>query len=184
MKTRNFKWLVVLCMTMGLASVAKAQIYCSEACFYAKAGSSEIQYVVRFDYMNDKAWIKEVPHSQKVRKDLAKSESFYDDDMLCNWNVFYEYDAQKSTSSRVVYRKKRTREEYPTWGGVPMFGMTPTTVFVGYDYIAFSTDMSSFIKWFEKKDNYDGSTGTKRYYSRVPKEDLLPKAVNYDFLND
>lgn len=53
----------------------------------------------------------------------------------------------------------------------------------GYRYIAFSKDKSSFIMWFEEDDNFDGVIHEKREYKRIPKEDLLPKAVNYDFLN-
>lgn len=53
----------------------------------------------------------------------------------------------------------------------------------GYRYIAFTKDKSSFIMWFEKDDNLDGVIYEKRYYYRKPKEKLLPKAVNYDFLN-
>lgn len=169
-----------------MINVVKAQINCSEACFYAKAGSSSVSYVVRFEYLNDRAWMKSMTH-WKVRDNLAKSKNYFEDEVWRNHQNgvnMYEYDSQKSTSSREVYRKKRTHEEYPTWGGVPMMGMTPTTVFDGYDYIAFSTDMSSIITWFEKKDNYDGSTGTKNYYTRIPKEDLLPKSTNYDFLNE
>ena len=54
----------------------------------------------------------------------------------------------------------------------------------GYRYIAFSKDKSSFIMWFEADENLDGAILEKREYKRVPKEELLPKAVNYDFLNE
>ena len=47
-----------------------------------------------------------------------------------------------------------------------------------------SKDKSSFIMWFEEDDNLDGKILEKREYKRVPKEELLPKAVNYDFLNE
>lgn len=185
MKKLNFKWLVVLCMTMGFATVAKAQIYSSEACFYSKSGSNSAIFVVRFDGSRGQAWFNTERTSHYVREKLAESEDYYENQ---TWNTnnahCYEYDSEKSTSAREVYRKKRTRQEYPMYGGVPMYGMTPTTVLEGYDYVAFSTDKSSIIKWYESKNNYDGSTGTKTYYSRIPKEDLLPKSANYDFLND
>ena len=51
MKKMSFKWLVVLCMAMGFATVAKAQIYSSEDCFYSKEGSSSVEYVVKFENM-------------------------------------------------------------------------------------------------------------------------------------
>lgn len=187
MKRLNIKMVVVLaCMTLGLATVARAQIYCSEACFYSESGRNEIKYIVRFDGSQGQAWLKSDGHTDYIRGKLADSKYYYENqtwtDVQNAW--CYEYDSRKSTSAREVYRRKRTRLEYPMYGGFPMYGATPTNVFVGYDYIAFSKDKASFIEWFESKDNYDGSTGTKTYYSRVPKEDLLPKAVNYDFLDD
>lgn len=54
----------------------------------------------------------------------------------------------------------------------------------GFRYVAFSKDKSSFIMWFEEDDNLDGVILEKTEYKRVPKEELLPKAVNYDFLNE
>jgi len=54
----------------------------------------------------------------------------------------------------------------------------------GYRFVAFSKDKSSFIMWFEDDNNYDGEIKDRHDYTRVPKEDLLPKAVNHDFLND
>ena len=53
----------------------------------------------------------------------------------------------------------------------------------GYRYIAISKDKSSFIMWFEEDENLYGQIFEKRNYYRVPKEELLPKKVNYDFLN-
>lgn len=187
MKRININMMVMIaCMTLGFSWTAKGQIYYSEACFYTSSGSSEIKWIVRFEGAKGRAWLKSDGTTSNIRKKLAQSEDYYEDqvwtDVQNAW--LYEYDASKSTSSREVYRRKKTHSEYPTYGGVPMYGMTPTTVFDGYDYVAFSKDKSSFIKWFEKKDNYDGSTGSKQYFSRVPKEELLPKSVNYDFLND
>lgn len=59
-----------------------------------------------------------------------------------------------------------------------------TKTMQGFRYIAFSKDKSSIIMWFEENNNLDGKIYDKRDYSRIPKEDLLPKAVNYDFLNE
>lgn len=54
----------------------------------------------------------------------------------------------------------------------------------GYKYIAFSKNKFSIIMWFEEDGNLDGYIREKREYKRIPKEDLLPKAVKYDFLNE
>jgi len=58
-----------------------------------------------------------------------------------------------------------------------------TKTMQGYRHIAISKDKSSFIMWFEEEENLDGKIYEKREYKRIPKEELLPKAVNYDFLN-
>ena len=79
----------------------------------------------------------------------------------------YEYDPMKSTSARDVFFKRDI-----------------LNAMQGYRYIAFSKDKSSFIMWFEEGDNLDGVIIEKREYKRVLKEELLPKAVNYDFLNE
>jgi len=54
----------------------------------------------------------------------------------------------------------------------------------GFRYIAFSKNKYSFIMWFEEDNNLDGQIFEKREYYRIPKEALLPKTVNYDFLNE
>lgn len=79
----------------------------------------------------------------------------------------YQYNPMKSTSARDVYFRRDMR------GTIQ-----------GYRYIAFSKDKSSIIMWFEEDKNLDGRILEKTNYYRVPKEDLLPKAVNYDFLNE
>lgn len=203
MKKVNFKWLVVLCMVLGFATIAKAQIYSSEDCFYSKEGSSSVQYVVKFEYAQDRVWLKSVSHST-VRSNLAKSEDFYENEVWTdgkNSVTMYEYDSNRSTSAREVYKrvsKKAIYSEQCWWnnGGESGIGNCKKFGFggaqgcgrhgyteLGTNYVAFSKDKSSFIKWYEKKDNYDGQIQNRTDYTRVPKEDLLPKAVNDDFLH-
>lgn len=187
---KSIKYLVVLvCMTLGLANVAKAQIYSSEDCFYSKEGSSSVQYVVKFEYAQDRAWLKSVSHST-VRTNLAKSEDFYENETWTdgkNGVTMYEYDSYRSTSAREVYKREGTRTVYYSCYGtvmpyLPSNGYSRQEKNGSFDYIAFSKDKSSFIKWHEPKNNYDGKIEGRKDYSRVPKEDLLPKAVNDDFL--
>ena len=195
MKKMSFKWLVVLCMAMGFATVAKAQIYSSEDCFYSKEGSSSVEYVVKFEYAQDRAWLKNVSHST-VRSNLAKSENFYENEVWTdgqNFVTMYEYDSYRSTSAREVYKRETTRSVYiNVFGqrnGVHTYagGMDSGHYFVektgDFDYVAFSKDKSTYIMWHEPKNNYDGKTENMKNYTRVPKKDLLPKAVNDDFLH-
>ena len=191
----NFKWLVVLCMAMGFATMAKAQIYSSEDCFYSREGSSSVEYVVKFEYSKDRAWLKSVSHST-VRTNLAKSEDFYEDEVWTdgkNSVTMYEYDSYRSTSAREVYKKETTRSVYinafgqrngvHTYAGVVDSGYYIQEKTGAFDYVAFSKDKSTYIMWHEPKNNYDGKTENMKNYTRVPKEDLLPKAVNDDFLH-
>ena len=192
MKTRNFKWLVVLCMTLGFASVAKAQINCNEVYFYAEAGNSEIYDAVKFDYSKNRVLRIKTAGTQHVKNRLAESKNYYENLTASGKNEGkdgddsfseYKYDAQKSTSSKIVYRKTESYIVYPTNAvGLPIYTL-PATTKNSYAYLEFSTDpnISSFILRYE---NDDHKTSTPRYYTRVPKEDLLPKSTNYDFLND
>ncbi len=180
-------------MVFGIANVAKTQIYSSEACFYSKEGSSSVSYVVKFEYSKDRAWLKNVSHSS-VRSNLAKSEDFYENEVWTdgkNSVQMYEYDYQRSTSVREVYKRDQYSNIYDSncpyciaslsWGYVTSCGRHGQEV-VGYYYVAFSKDKNSFITWYEKKNNYDGEIKYRQDYTRVPKKDLLPKAVNDDFL--
>lgn len=189
MKNKSTFGAMIMCIALGISQFAKAQIYSSEECYYAKSGNSSVSYVVRFEYSTDRVWIKSVNHSS-VRNNLAKNEDFYID---ATWTdhkdgvLMYQYDSQKSTSSREVYNREIREAIYAQcpnciWTyqqGCGAHGYRTT----GYEYVAFSTDKSSYILWKEKNGNYNGNV-SKTYYSRVPKEELMPKAINYDFLND
>lgn len=107
------------------------------------------------------------------------ADAFSPGDYKNAWTVDdeYEYTPMKSTSERDVYFRRGKSNVYDH--------RSETTITMqGYRYIAFSKDKSSFIMWFEEDDNLDGQIFEKRNYYRVSKEELLPKAVNYDFLND
>lgn len=201
MKKMNVKWLVVLCMAMGISTMAKAQIYSNEDWFYSKEGSSSVQYVVKFE--GNRVWLKSVSHST-VRSNLAKSENFYENEVWTDGKdaTMYEYDSYRSTSAREVYKRvnkcaiyseqcwwqgggengvgncKKSFSQFPNQG-CGRHGYNE----LGTDYVAFSKDKSSFIKWYEKKDNYDGQIQNRVDYTQVSKKDLLPKAVNDDFLH-
>lgn len=174
-------------MTLGFSWTAKGQIYSSEDCFYARAGSSSVSYVVKFEYLEDRAWLKSVSHST-VRSNLAKSKDYYENEVWTdgrNSVTMWQYDSQKSTSSReVYYRKKYTQQTNMFGQPYDMYGNYLPSVHSGYEYVAFSKDMSSFIRWSEPLNNYEGKINNKTTYTRIPKENLLPKAANYDFLDD
>ena len=197
MKTTIIKIGIVLsCMMMGFAPIAKGQIYSSEDCFYAEAGSSNVSYAVKFQ--GSKVWVKRVYHST-VRENLAKTSNYYENEVWTDGkdNVdMYEYDPSMSTSQREVYKRTYKRAIYDGncqlcrqnlfgfyYGPIPGCGRHGYKVVTNY-YVAFSKDKSSFIWWFVNEDDVDKQVKGKTTYTRVPKEDLLPKATNYDFLNE
>lgn len=202
MKTTIIKTFVVLaCMTLGISNVAKCQIYSSEDCFYASVGSSSVSYVVKFEYSTDRVWIKSVGHST-VRQNLAKDKNYYENETWTdgqNSVEMYEYVPSMSTSQREVY--KRTNKvaiysEQCAYNSLcsaccPGSPWTPSRACGrhGYKdgdsyYVAFSKDKSSYYRWYVSASDVDGNIRGKQTYTRILKEDLLPKAANYDFLNE
>lgn len=123
-------------------------------------------------------------------------------------NEAYQFDPVKSTSARDVYFKRDFLYEIHHTGDntysiliysddISFNGKVyvksieeykkdyyKINTMQGYRYVAISKDKSSFIMWFEQDNNLDGVILKKQKYKRVPKEELLPKAVNYDFLNE
>lgn len=112
----------------------------------------------------------------------------------------FKYCPSLSTSSRIVYKRHLEYSwTHPMEGSMNIsggFGCIDVQMLgvwgsggkrfsYKYDmYIAFSPDKSSFIFWKEKANNLDGQIHDKQTFTRVPKSELLPKAVNYDFLNE
>lgn len=183
-----------------------AQLSSREACFYSIAGQSGVEYIVRFDASRSCLWTK-AASEYNVKNNLAESKYYYENE---TWRpsedkdvTYYKYDSSKSTSKRVVYRANKESAIgsvscimcNPNAGTVgtpfynPMFNLIKPCgqhgyETVGYKFVAFSQDLSSFIYWDEPLKNNNGEINHKQYYSRVPKERLLPKAANYDFLSE
>lgn len=206
MKTSIIKMSIMLiCMTLGFANVAKGQIYSSEDCFYTEAGRSSVEYVVKFRGSKKTVWLKRVSHDN-VRKNLAKSSNYYENEVWYEdkdgvW--MYEYVPSMSTSQREVYKRV---EKIAIWSqecaNLRGFGRTDVCASFGFMggaprgcgrhgyrdgdtyYVAFSKDKSSFIEWYVDADDVDKEVKGKYTYTQVPKKDLLPKAANYDFLNE
>lgn len=202
MKKTNIKTIIVfICTTFGIANMAEGQIYESEACFYAPAGSSSVSRIVRFEGSRDLVWVK----SCFSRNKLAESKYYYENESWTDGKdcvQMYEYDYSMSTSQRVVYKRvEKIAIHSSSCANLRGYGRTDVCEFInafgaprgcgrhGYKdgdtyYVAFSKDKSSFIYWREAKNDIDKTPRNKTTYTRVPKEDLLPKAANYDFLNE
>ena len=180
-----------------------------ECCFYTYRGN---YFVVRFDSNQSKVRIKST-YYDTIRSNLSISRDFYESQATLSisrdsyekyWTALWGQEkvtvslsdsgrliVSKSTHSQTDYMNAWTTDEEYEYD--PMKSTSARDVFFkrdilnamqGYRYIAFSKDKSSFIMWFEEGDNLDGVIIEKREYKRVLKEELLPKAVNYDFLNE
>lgn len=166
----KIKLLVVLvCMTLGFTNVVKGQIYESEACFYAEAGYNRPRFVLVFDGSNGLWSIAYNQNALKKDKDYYEKKIWQGDGSGYR-DRKYEYVSNLSTSSRDVYRHYERCTYAPNCKG-------------WYEYIAVSKDKSSFIRWVEYNPGVV-SEGDKYTCTRIPKEDLLPQAANYDFLNE
>lgn len=177
-------------LSLGIPKIINAQIYCNEVCFYEDLSRKQHGYVVKFDNSNRKIGLND-EYLDNIRRNLAGNENYYENQRwdatyygICEYAI-YEYCSEKSTSTREVYKRAIYEQQKNGWG-IPRdnYG-NPTPYYLSeYEYVALSKDLSSFIKWKEKAKNVDGNVEQKHYCNRIPKKDLLPKAVNYDFLND
>lgn len=190
----KIKTIVVLtCTMLGFVNAAKGQIYENEACFYAPAGSSKVRTVVRFEGSQNRVWEK----NNFIPSKLAESPYYYENENWTDgkgWVRMYEYDYSKSTSQRVVYKHVTKKAIYSSscagLGGGCLYYGSHGCGRHGYKegdytyYVAFSKDKSSYFRWTESKNDVGKTPRNKDTFTRVPKEDLLPKAANYDFLNE
>lgn len=161
------KILFVLAMAM-FAIYAKAQLYSSEVHFYIEAGAdisdaSTIVDVVKFE--GNHVYVK----LQSVRdiKIALKSNSNYYDTYVKKHAFVLNYDSSLSTTKRVVYKHRQYNNGFTFIPNVDC-------------YYAYSMDKSSLIYWTE---TYNGEKDSEeRYYIRINKAELMPKATNRDFL--
>lgn len=158
---------------------AKAQLYSSEACFYIETGKSleSARYISVILFKGDELYtvfkgsITDYLGMYKtdVLKYIKEDPSFFDY-LSNNSKIVWEYDSSLSTMKRIVYKRYQpANSTWASWGyDYPAY----------MDYLAISPDKSSFIRWKEEENKI----GSKSYYMRINKSELLPKAVNRDFL--
>ena len=203
---------IMICLSAISASGQIASSY--ERIFYTKAGSDvkSLRYCVKFE--TEKVWMKIVSYNDVRKKlaespDYYDDEQWEDDGTESHY-IFgsgytkrcervFKYCPSLSTSTRFVYKRHVEYSwTHPLQGSAtvsPGYGCVRTENLGGvwggkrfsynYDmYVAFSPDKSSFIFWKEKHDNHDGKVDGKETYTIVPKSELLPKSVDYDFLNE
>ena len=170
----------VLCITY-----CRAELFDGSVHFYIKGGealtaSTKVR-IVYFERYNEKLYCAEVAKSI-ITENLQKNSNCYEDPNK-RWSTFWDgkYQPSISTSKRDVHGKRSyTQRPYTgSWyPGCPLYENIPDNYYI---YRGFAKDKSSFIWW---KEDLDGNILDKVYYIEVKKEDLMPKTVNRDFLND
>lgn len=175
MKKTNIKTIIVfICTTFGIANMAVGQSYSNGTFFYKQVNSD---YITIWQFNGKEALFKcsvAIPNDSEknIRKVLGvdpnafeRSDSpgnhYVEGNIEIGWRTIHVYMANYRSDipsdSRSVYKIE------------------------GYDYYcAVSYDLSNLVIWREE----NGLIKDKRYFTRIPKEDLLPKAANYDFLNE
>lgn len=149
------------------------------------------------DYKN--AWTADEEYQYDPMKSTSAKDVYYKRYYLheiefvryCRDEYGRRYPSKDSHEAFYVFSDDRYNDEYYKKdanrhvGNWPYYGeYVFKKTMQGFRYLAFSKEKSSFIMWFEEDNNLDGEIIEKREYKLVPKEDLLPKAVNYDFLNE
>lgn len=188
------KRIVLIALIMLTSVYTKAQLYSSEACFYIKAGinltNAEYVAVVLFKGENLYTLFSSTTHANNLMTPkktggihnkgtglewggvidyLRENVKYYDNPHNCLSYDIWIYDTSLSTSKIKVYKKHIPYHNGGIWG----ITLEHTI------YLAVSQDKSSIIQWYER----DGEIiGEKAYYVQIDKEQLLPKAINRDFL--
>lgn len=175
-----FRVLFFIAFILSFCKV-EAQIYKGDVCYYVEAGSnissSTTIYMVKF---SGRRIVSESDSKSTVTEKLRESSSYYDkklDKLLESPKNGYDYNTSLSTSSKEVYSTESLG--MPVLVQTGMFSWEWQQPKNGYIYKAFSKDAKSMITWFE---NNSGEIKSKSYYVKIDKSDLLPKAVNRDFL--
>ena len=163
-----------------------AELFDGSVHYYVKSGESLTANtkitILYFDYYNDKIWVQ-TPTKHTASQNLQTDRNYYYNQIRRGSGSSYigKYQPSLSTSSRDVHGQ-RSYMDVPNTG--PWYPGAPAMV-RSYDnyyiYRGFAKDKSSFVYW---KEDLDGNILQKTYYTEVSIDDLMPKAVNRDFLYD
>lgn len=164
-----------------------AELFDGSVHFYVESGESlnantKIQ-IIYFDYNAKRLWTETIT-KHTAGENLQKDRDYYYNMMKGGPKNYYwsgEYQPSLSTSSRDVHGKRwASQVPYtgPWYPGAPAY---ETHLENYYIYRGFAKDKSSYVYW---KEDLDGNILQKTYYTEVSIDDLMPKAVNRDFLYD
>lgn len=173
MKYSSTKMVIMLiCMTIGIASQTNAQIYSAHTLIYQATSFDDNDWFILVKYDGQKTYVScNVARGFReylIREGFERNASWADN---YNKDMVFTYNAEMSTSSRTVY----VRYTSDRWK----------------DCLAVSKDKRTFKMWTEQpngrmQDRWGGGSHYDKYseWIQVDSEIFKPKAVNYDFLND
>lgn len=167
---KSIKYLVVLvCISIGISSVAKAQVY-SGGTIYYKQTNSNSDYISIWEFNGRQALYKcrsssPTESQSNIKTVMVKSPNAFDDHSTPGT---YKVDGGWIKVIQAEYR--------------PDIPSSDRSVYKVHSFfVAVSSDLSTMISWTESSN---GVIENKRYFIRIEKDDLLPQAINYDFLDD
>ena len=175
-----YRKIITICIAIFATSLINnlhAQFAYNDVRLYIRAGSSlennkssiHIVFTVNGALMVRSMPISELTNTLKSQPDFLNSSKSLATYKWRSYPVgcknFLPKDNELSTSARVVYKAYSPADS--AWGYA-----------ASTNYYAFSKNGDSFIFW-EK-----GEEEERKYYIEISRTDLIPKPVNYDFLNE
>lgn len=139
------------------------------------------------DYKN--AWTADEEYQYDPMKSTSARDVYFKQDTLYQiTETIYKSGHYDHSSTYYIYIDSYNPHYYKNdnrvYNGVSYSYSYYIKSMHGIRYFAFSKDKSSIIMWFEEDYNLNGVIYNKKETERIPKEFFLPKAVNYDFLNE
>jgi len=169
---KRLKALVVLaCITMGFANVARGQVY-SSGYYYYHSETDDEMLILKFNGRTATLRNSGGPLSESiVRSNLKRDPNYYEQDFSGGYKgslfqSIYEYYSTKGDYTIYRYGSK-------SWAGgqMTLMGYQPTYVTTWY-YIAVSSNKETILQWAED--------GSKTRYIKVDKSFYLPKDDFFD----
>lgn len=196
--------ILLLCMTMGLASGVKAQfyssdqVYCYEYQYTTEDGiksENNAGRVVFVNFQNNMAGIVFTTKSEVASKGVSYFEKEARNKLAQNYRKFnsnpgnmyeqadiYAYDSYNSTGSKYTYRRQ-TKYANMSYSG---FGVSVywNNAFWNGDCYTFTSDRNDYVEWYVSAPqnkvnfNFGGSpsdyTSLRRYYKLIDANKLKP----------
>lgn len=179
---KRFFLFVLLTFNSWLILNCQAELFDGSVHYYIKAGknltaNTEIT-ILYFDYYEDR--IRVLYATKHTAGQNLQTDRNYYYNKVKQSSSFYpgKYQPSLSTSSRDVHGK-RSSTDVPNMEWYPGAPATVSRYDNYYTYRGFAKDKSSFVWW---KEDLDGNILDKSYYTEISIDDILPKAVNRDFL--